>query len=114
MISLYRRHRTITQTSTMMMTLVTTLALATVTAAAPQQQQQSSPKPRPGFSVACQGARSLEAMTKTSEIVTEAVVVDVSPARDNVYAVTLQVKYLFKSKNILTLKTIRLFYFKKK
>ena len=86
----------------MMMTLVTTLALATVTAAAPQQQ--SSPKPRPGFSVACQGARSLEAMTKTSEIVTEAVVVDVSPARDNVYAVTLQVKYLFKSKNILTLK----------
>ena len=81
----------------MMMTLVTTLALATVTAAAPQQQQ-SSPKPRPGFSVACQGARSLEAMTKTSEIVTEAVVVDVSPARDNVYAVTLQVKYLFKVK----------------
>ena len=80
----------------MMMTLVTTLALATVTAAAPQQQQ-SSPKPRPGFSVACQGARSLEAMTKTSEIVTEAVVVDVSPARDNVYAVTLQVKYLFQS-----------------
>ena len=89
------RHRTITQTSTMMMrTLVTTLALATVTAAAPQQQQQSSPKPRPGFSVACQGARSLEAMTKTSEIVTEAVVVDVSPARDNVYAVTLQVKII--------------------
>ena len=87
----------------MMMTLVTALALATVTAAAPQQQQQqSSLKPRPGFSVACQGARSLEAMTKTSEIVTEAVVVDVSPARDNVYAVTLQVKYLFKSKNILT------------
>ena len=80
----------------MMMTLVTTLALATVTAAAPQQQQQqqSSPKPRPGFSVACQGARSLEAMTKTSEIVTEAVVVDVSPARDNVYAVTLQVKII--------------------
>ena len=81
----------------MMMTLVTTLALATVTAAAPQQQQQQSspnPKPRPGFSVACQGARSLEAMTKTSEIVTEAVVVDVSPARDNVYAVTLQVKII--------------------
>ena len=77
----------------MMRTLVTTLALATVTAAAPQQQQ-SSPKPRPGFSVACQGARSLEAMTKTSEIVTEAVVVDVSPARDNVYAVTLQVKII--------------------
>ena len=86
------RHRTRTQTSTMMMTLVTTLALATVTTAAPQQQ--SSPKPRPGFSVACQGARSLEAMTKTSEIVTEAVVVDVSPARDNVYAVTLQVKII--------------------
>ena len=96
----------------MMRTLVTTLALATVTAAAPQQQQQqSSPKPRPGFSVACQGARSLEAMTKTSEIVTEAVVVDVSPARDNVYAVTLQVKYLFKSKNILTLKNNSTFLF---
>ena len=109
MISFYRRHRTITQTSTMMMTLVTTIALATVTAAAPQQQ--SSPKPRPGFSVACQGARSLEAMTKTSEIVTEAVVVDVSPARDNVYAVTLQVKYLFKSKNILTLKNNSTFLF---
>ena len=45
-----------------------------------------------GFSVACQGPRSIGQMTKTAEIVTEAVVVDVSPARDNVYAVTLQVR----------------------
>ena len=47
-----------------------------------------------GFSVACQGPRSIGQMTKTAEIVTEAVVVDVSPARDNVYAVTLQVRHI--------------------
>ena len=51
-----------------------------------------------GFSVACQGPRSIGQMTKTAEIVTEAVVVDVSPARDNVYAVTLQVmKYVLNN-----------------
>ena len=47
---------------------------------------------RAGFSLACQGARTLAQVTKTAEIVTEARVVDVSPARDNVYAVTLQVR----------------------
>ena len=47
---------------------------------------------RPGFSLACQGARTVAQMTKTAQIVTEARVVDVSPARDNVYAVTLQVR----------------------
>ena len=50
-------------------------------------------KPKSGFSVACQGPRSIEQMTKSTEIVSEAIVVDVSPARDNVYAVTLQVSY---------------------
>ena len=44
-----------------------------------------------GLSLACQGPRSIGEMTETAEIVTSAVVVDVSPARDNVYAVTLQV-----------------------
>ena len=46
---------------------------------------------RAGFSVACQGVRTIGQMTRAAEIVTEALVVDVSPARDNVYAVTLQV-----------------------
>ena len=46
---------------------------------------------RAGLSVACQGPRSIGQMADTAEIVTSAVVVDVSPARDNVYAVTLQV-----------------------
>ena len=44
-----------------------------------------------GLSMACQGPRSIGQMAETAEIVTSAVVVDVSPARDNVYAVTLQV-----------------------
>ena len=48
-------------------------------------------KPKSGLSVACQGPRSIEQMTKSTEMVSEAIVVDVSPARDNVYAVTLQV-----------------------
>ena len=46
---------------------------------------------RAGLSVACQGVRTIGQMTRAAEIVTEALVVDVSPARDNVYAVTLQV-----------------------
>ena len=46
---------------------------------------------RAGFSVTCQGVRTIGQMTRSAEIVTEALVVDVSPARDNVYAVTLQV-----------------------
>ena len=46
---------------------------------------------RAGFSVACQGATSIGDMAEGAEVVTTAVVVDVSPARDNVYAVTLQV-----------------------
>ena len=41
--------------------------------------------------IRCQGPRSIGQMADTAEIVTSAVVVDVSPARDNVYAVTLQV-----------------------
>ena len=46
---------------------------------------------RVGFSVACQAVKTIGQMTRQAEIVTEARVVDVSPARDNVYAVTLQV-----------------------
>ena len=46
---------------------------------------------RAGFSLACQGVRTIGQMTRSAQIVTEALVVDVSPARDNVYAVTLQV-----------------------
>jgi len=52
--------------------------------------------PKAGFSRACRGAKSISVMTKDAEIVTEAVVVEVSPPRDNVYAVTLQVKKVFK------------------
>ena len=59
---------------------------------------------RAGLSVACQGPRSIGQMADTAEIVTSAVVVDVSPARDNVYAVTLQVSAV----NIKTI-AIRLF-----
>ena len=47
---------------------------------------------RPGFSVACQGVKTIGQMTEAAEIVTEALVVDVSAARDNVYAVTLKVR----------------------
>ena len=46
---------------------------------------------RAGFSLACQGVHTIGQMTRSAEIVTEALVVEVSPARDNVYAVTLQV-----------------------
>ena len=46
---------------------------------------------RAGFSKACQGARSLTKMVHASEVVLEAGVVDVSPVRNNIYAVTLQV-----------------------
>ena len=59
---------------------------------------------RPGFSVACRGRRSIEQMTETAEIVTEATVVDVSPARDSVYAVTLQVRNIFDVANIFDFK----------
>lgn len=52
---------------------------------------------RPGFSVACQSVKTIGQMTRQAEIVTEARVVDVSPARDNVYAVTLQVCTYFFS-----------------
>ena len=52
----------------------------------------ASLKPPGGFSRACQGAKTLPQMAKQAEVVTEAVVVKVSAPRDNVYAVTLQVK----------------------
>ena len=58
-----------------------------------------------GLSMACQGPRSIGEMTETAEIVTSAVVVDVSPARDNVYAVTLQV-----SGNIVMMIGVKLLY----
>ena len=59
-----------------------------------------------GLSMACQGPRSIGQMADTAEIVTSAVVVDASPARDNVYAVTLQV-----SVNILTIIDVKLLTF---
>ena len=65
------------------------LVIQTVTCASIVKQDVS--KPKSGLSVACQGPRSIEQMTKSTEMVSEAIVVDVSPARDNVYAVTLQV-----------------------
>ena len=55
--------------------------------------------PKAGFSRACRGGASIADMTKQAEIVTEAVVVEVSPPRDNVYAVTLQVIFCI---NIIT------------
>ena len=58
--------------------------------------------PKAGFSRACRGGASIADMTKQAEIVTEAVVVEVSPPRDNVYAVTLQVIFGTTGYNILT------------
>ena len=65
--------------------------VSSVTSASVSNVRSVQDNTRPGFSMACQGPRSIGQMTKTAEIVTEAIVVDVSPARDNVYAVTLQV-----------------------
>ena len=67
------------------LTVLLLVSLQTCSGVAVRAQQ------RAGFSVACQGLRTIGQMTREAEIVTEARVVDVSPARDNVYAVTLQV-----------------------
>ena len=67
------------------LTVLLLVSLQTCSGLAVRAQQ------RAGFSVACQGLRTIGQMTREAEIVTEARVVDVSPARDNVYAVTLQV-----------------------
>ena len=66
--------------------VITSLALTATVGASLAVRQE-----RAGFSVACQGVRTIGQMTRSAQIVTEALVVDVSPARDNVYAVTLQV-----------------------
>jgi len=47
--------------------------------------------PRAGFSSACRAPRSIQRMVKGSEVVVEAGVIEVSPVRNNIYAVTLQV-----------------------
>ena len=52
---------------------------------------------RSGFSSACRGPKSISRMVSGSEVVVEAGVIAVSPVRNNIYAVTLQVslvKYL--------------------
>jgi len=47
--------------------------------------------PKAGFSAACRGHKSIGKMARTAEVVVEAEVVEVTPPRDNIYAVTLQV-----------------------
>ena len=47
--------------------------------------------PRAGFSSSCRAPRSIQRMVQGSEVVVEAGVVEVSPVRNNIYAVTLQV-----------------------
>lgn len=47
--------------------------------------------PRAGFSSACRAPRSIQRMVQGSEVVVEAGVIEVSPVRNNIYAVTLQV-----------------------
>ncbi|XP_023348993.1 uncharacterized protein LOC111717759, partial [Eurytemora carolleeae] len=52
--------------------------------------------PRAGFSSACRAPRSIQRMVKGSEVVVEAGVIEVSPVRNNIYAVTLQVQNILK------------------
>jgi hypothetical protein len=62
------------------------------TAAVPKDMQTNEQlPPRAGFSAACRGHRSIGKMARTAEVVVEAEVVEVTPPRDNIYAVTLQV-----------------------
>ena len=49
-----------------------------------------------GFSPACRGATTLSSMLHKSNVVVEAGVVGVSPARNNIYAVTLRVQRILK------------------
>jgi hypothetical protein len=48
--------------------------------------------PKAGFSAACRAHKSIGKMARTAEVVVEAEVVEVTPPRDNIYAVTLQVR----------------------
>ena len=57
-------------------------------ASVPREQQLP---PRAGFSAACRGHKSIGKTARTAEVVVEAEVVEVTPPRDNIYAVTLQV-----------------------
>jgi hypothetical protein len=60
-------------------------------AAVPKDLANKQLPPRAGFSAACRGHRSIGKMARTAEVVVEAEVVEVTPPRDNIYAVTLQV-----------------------
>jgi hypothetical protein len=51
--------------------------------------------PKAGFSAACRAHKSIGKMARTAEVVVEAEVVEVTPPRDNIYAVTLQVRNAF-------------------
>ena len=72
------------------MNFFTILSLVTLVHTA-SIRPKSEEEPKSGFSRACRGPKSIPQMTKSAEVVAEAVVVEVSPPRDNVYAVTLQV-----------------------
>jgi len=51
---------------------------------------------RSGFSSACRGPKSISRMVSGSEVVVEAGVIAVSPVRNNIYAVTLQIQTIMK------------------
>ena len=57
----------------------------------PHQSTKTNEVVRAGFSSACRAPKSISRMVGGSEVVVEAAVVAVSPVRNNIYAVTLQV-----------------------
>ena len=71
--------------------VITSLVMLVQAVISANIRQQAKEEPKAGFSRACRGPKTIAQMTKNAEVVAEAVVVDVSPPRDNVYAVTLQV-----------------------
>ena len=79
-----------------MCALLPLLVVVVVVSGAPVQSKQAAA--RPGFSRACRGPRTIARMVEEAEVVTEAVVVAVSPPRDGVYAVTLQTVKVSKYK----------------
>ena len=74
------------------MQLVLILSLVTMVHSA-SLKPKAKEAAQAGFSRACRGPKTIPQMAKSAEVVAEAVVVEVSPPRDNVYAVTLQVIY---------------------
>jgi hypothetical protein len=73
-------------------TLLLVTAIAVLPASVPRETTTLQPPPRAGFSAACRGHKSIGKMARAAEVVVEAEVIEVTPPRDNIYAVTLQVR----------------------